>query len=157
MHQQHDNHRPPTSPTLPTSGRLVSVNVGRPRTFPWRDGVVTTSIWKSPVTGRIAVRGVNLSGDDQSDRDAHGGPDKAVYAYATADYAFWHAQLGRQLDPGTFGENLTIDGLDVSGALVGERWQIGSALFEVSQPRVPCYKLGIRMADPEFPRRFAAA
>jgi MOSC domain-containing protein YiiM len=155
MHQ-HDTFGPITS-APPTSGHVVSVNVGRPRTIPWHDGVVTSGIWKSPVTGRVEVRGVNLSGDDQADRKAHGGPDKAVYAYATRDYAFWQAELGRELEPGTFGENLTIDELDVSGALIGERWQIGSAVFEVSQPRVPCYKLGIRMDDPEFPRHFAAA
>src|SRR5262249_43831792 len=82
---------------------------------------------------------------------------KAVYAYAGVDYAFWRSELGSDLEPGAFGENLTIDGLDVSHAVIGERWQIGSATFEVSQPRVPCYKLGIRVGDPEFPRRFAAA
>jgi MOSC domain-containing protein YiiM len=137
--------------------RLVSVNVGRPRSVPWYGETVTSGIWKQPVAGRVPVRGVNLDGDDQADRAAHGGPDKAVYAYAMDDYAFWIAELGQAVAPGSFGENLTIDGLDVSGALIGERWQIGSAIFEVSQPRVPCYKLGIRMADPAFPRRFAAA
>jgi MOSC domain-containing protein YiiM len=105
----------------------------------------------------VPVRGVNIEGDDQADRKAHGGPDQAVYAYAVDDDRFWRAELGCDLAPGTFGENLTIDGLDVGGALIGERWQIGSAIFEVSQPRIPCYKLGIRMNDPEFPRRFAAA
>jgi MOSC domain-containing protein YiiM len=139
------------------SGRLVSVNVGRPRTLPWRDASVTTAIWKQPVSGRVAVRGVNLEDDDQADREAHGGPDKAVYAYASADYRLWSAELGHDIRPGTFGENLTIDELDVSHAVIGERWQIGSAVFEVSQPRVPCYKLGIRLGDPAFPRRFAAA
>jgi MOSC domain-containing protein YiiM len=103
------------------------------------------------------VAGVNLAGDEQADRSVHGGPDKAVYAYAASDYDYWRAELGRDVPPGTFGENLTIDGLNVSGALIGERWQIGSALLEISQPRVPCYKLGIRMDDPAFPRRFAAA
>ncbi len=139
------------------TGRLVSVNVGRPRTVPWRADGVTSAIWKQPVNGRVAVRGVNLVGDDQADRTVHGGPDKAVYAYAMVDYRFWQVELGRDLAPGTFGENLTIDGLDIGGALIGERWQIGSAIFEVSQPRIPCYKLGIRMDDPDFPRRFAAA
>jgi MOSC domain-containing protein YiiM len=140
-----------------TVGRLVSVNVGRPRTVPWRAEGVTSAIWKQPVRGHVAVRGVNLDGDDQADRAAHGGPDKAVYAYGLDDYRFWQAELGRDLEPGTFGENLTIDGLDVSRATIGERWQIGSVLFEVSQPRIPCYKLGIRMDDAAFPRRFAAA
>jgi MOSC domain-containing protein YiiM len=138
-------------------GRLVSVNVGRPRTVPWASSTVTTSIWKEPVAGRVAVRGVNLDGDEQADRSVHGGPDKAVYAYGVHDYRLWSAELGRIVSPGSFGENLTIDGLDVSGALIGEQWQIGTAVFEVSQPRIPCYKLGIRMQDHAFPRRFAAA
>jgi len=138
-------------------GSLASVNVGRPRTAPWGTSTVTTSIWKHPVAGRVPVRGVNLEGDDQADRTVHGGPDKAVYAYAVDDYRFWRIELGRDLAPGSFGENFTIDGLDVSGAQIGERWHIGTAIFEVSQPRVPCYKLGVRMDDPTFPRRFAAA
>src|SRR5919199_1611460 len=93
------------------SGWLVSVNVGRPRAVPFQHGLATTAIWKTPVAGRVAVRGVNLAGDDQADRRAHGGPDKAVYAYGLADYAWWRAELGRPLEPGLFGENLTIDGL----------------------------------------------
>jgi len=143
---------------VPTpTGRLVSVNVGRPRTIDWQSATVTSGIWKHPINGRVAVQGVNLTGDDQADRRAHGGPDKAVYAYAVSDYRFWELELGIAHEPGLFGENLTIDGLDVSGALIGERWLIGSAIFEVSQPRVPCYKLGIRLEDPAFPRRFAPA
>src|SRR4051812_41988215 len=125
------------------TGRVVSVNVGRPRTAPWRDETVTSAIWKEPVSGPVAVRGVNLDGDDQADRHAHGGPDKAVYAYALDDYRFWQQELGRATEPGLFGENLTIDGLDVSHAVIGERWQVGSAVVEVCQPRIPCYKLGI--------------
>jgi MOSC domain-containing protein YiiM len=144
-------------PASANTGRLVSVNVGQPRPVQWQAGTATTVIWKEPVSGRVAVRGVNLAGDDQADRHVHGGPDMAVYAYALADYRFWQAELGIPLQAGLFGENLTIDGLDVSEAVVGERWQIGTAIFEVSQPRIPCYKLGIRMADPEFPRRFALA
>ncbi|HEY3063029.1 MAG TPA: MOSC domain-containing protein [Chloroflexota bacterium] len=138
-------------------GQLVSVNVGRPRTVPWNGSTVTTSIWKAPVGGRIAVRGVNVEGDDQADRSVHGGSDKAVYAYGVQDYRWWSAELGRELEPGSFGENLTIDGFDVSDALIGERWHIGDVVFEVSQPRIPCYKLGIRHSDAEFPRRFATA
>jgi MOSC domain-containing protein YiiM len=139
------------------AGRLVSVNVGRPRTIPWRGRNITTAIWKEPVTGRVEVRRINLAGDAQADLSVHGGPDKAVYAYGQTDYRFWNEALGRGLEPGLFGENLTIDGLDVSQARIGERWHIGTAVLEVSQPRVPCYKLGIRLADPDFPRRFAAA
>jgi len=138
-------------------GQVVSVNVGRPRTVPWNGSTVTSGIWKAPASGRVAVGGVNVDGDDQADRSVHGGPDKAVYAYGLDDYRWWAGELGSELGPGSFGENLTIDGFDVSDALIGEHRQIGDAVFEVSQPRIPCYKLGIRHADPEFPRRFAAA
>ncbi len=138
-------------------GQVVSVNVGRPRTVPWNGSTVTSGIWKAPASGRVAVGGVNVDGDDQADRSVHGGLDKAVYAYGLDDYRWWAGELGSELGPGSFGENLTIDGFDVSDALIGEHWQIGDAVFEVSQPRIPCYKLGIRHADPEFPRRFAAA
>jgi MOSC domain-containing protein YiiM len=127
------------------NGRVASVNVGRPREIAVGDTVVRTSIWKEPVVGRIAVRGVNLDGDDQSDRRVHGGDRKAVYAYAREDLVWWGERLGRPLDPGTFGENLTTEGLDVSGARVGERWRVGTALLEVTQPRLPCYKLELRM------------
>jgi MOSC domain-containing protein YiiM len=139
------------------AGTVASVNVGRPRTVTWLGRPVTSAIWKAPVGGRVAVRGVNLAGDDQADREAHGGPDKAVYAYATGDYALWRSELGRPLAPGGFGENLTVADLDVSGAVVGERWRVGGSLLEVSQPRIPCYKLGMRFGDAAFPRRFAAA
>jgi MOSC domain-containing protein YiiM len=135
----------------------VSVNVGSPRTVEWHGARVTSGIWKSPVNERIPVRGVNLAGDDQADRTVHGGPDKAVYAYAAEDYDWWAEELGRVLAPATFGENLTIRGLAVSTALVGERWRVGSVLLEVAQPRLPCYKLGMRMNDARFPSRFTAA
>ncbi len=139
------------------SGRVLSVNVGRPRIIEWLGRPETTSIWKSPVDGRIMVRGVNLDGDDQADREVHGGPDKAVYSYASEDTTWWEGRLGRSLGPAAFGENLTLEGVDVSGAMVGERWEIGSALFEVAQPRFPCWKLGARMNDPHFPDLFRAA
>jgi MOSC domain-containing protein YiiM len=137
------------------SASVVSVNVGEPREIAWLGRRFTTSIWKSPVEGRVPVRGVNVAGDDQADRVAHGGPDKAVYAYAREDAEWWEAELGRPIDLGGFGENLTTCGLDVSGALVGERWLVGRVLFEVSQPRIPCFKLGARMGDPDFPPRFS--
>jgi MOSC domain-containing protein YiiM len=116
-----------------------------------------SAIGKAPVEGRVRVAGVNLEGDDQADRRVHGGPDKAVYAYAAEDTAFWEAELGRELGPGAFGENLTTDGLDVSGALVGERWRIGAVELEVCQPRLPCSKLALRMAEPAMVKRFAKA
>lgn len=96
-------------------------------------------------------------GDDQADRTVHGGIDKAVYAYAREDYDWWVQQLGYPLEPGTLGENLTVRGMSITDAIVGERWRIGSVLLEMSQPRLPCYKLGIRMNGAGFPRRFVAA
>ena len=105
----------------------------------------------------MPVRGVNVAGDDQADRSVHGGEHKAVYAYAWEDTLWWQEQLSRELEPGNFGENLTLSGVDVSGAVVGERWRVGSALLEVSEPRFPCFKLGLRMGDPKFVKRFAAA
>src|SRR5262252_542233 len=138
-------------------GRLLSVNVATPRTVMWQGHAVSSAIWKSAIAGPLAVAGVNVAGDDQTDRQAHGGPDKAVYAYAASDYAFWRDQFGVDVEAGLFGENLTIDGIDVSHARIGERWEVGSVLLEVSQPRIPCYKLGMRLQDTAFPRRFAAA
>jgi MOSC domain-containing protein YiiM len=139
------------------SGRVVSVNVGTPRRIDWLGRVEMTAIWKAPVDGRVRLRGVNLAGDDQADREVHGGADKAVYAYARADAEWWQRQLGRELTHGNFGENLTVEGIDVTGAVVGERWEIGTAVLEVAQPRIPCWKLGARMEDPAFPVHFAAA
>jgi MOSC domain-containing protein YiiM len=138
-------------------GVVVSVNVGTPREVSWRGQTVRTAIWKDPVAGRVKVRGVNVDGDEQGNREVHGGVDKALYAYAAEDYEWWAAELGRELAPGTFGENLTVRGIDVSEALVGERWRAGGTLLEVSQPRTPCFKLGIRMGSQRFPRQFAAA
>jgi MOSC domain-containing protein YiiM len=139
-------------------GRIDAVNVGQPRTLTFADGVVTTAIWKAPVAGRRHVRRLNVEGDQQADLTAHGGPDKAVYAYAVESTVWWAAHLGvDELPRGMFGENLTTSQVDVDRALVGERWRVGSALLQVSQPRIPCYKLGIRFGDPAMPRRFAAA
>jgi len=138
-----------------TSAQLLSVNVGGVRTIDVGDRAITTAIWKSPAEGRVAVAGVNLSGDDQADREVHGGEHKAVYAYAWEDTLWWQEELGRELEPGNFGENLTLGGVEVAGAVVGERWRVGSALLEVSEPRFPCFKLGLRMGDPTFLKRFA--
>jgi len=138
--------------------RLISVNVGRPQQISVRRGrPLMSAIGKAPVDGRVRVAGVNLAGDDQADRRVHGGPDKAVYAYATEDTAWWEAELGRPLGPGAFGENLTVEGGDVGGAVVGERWRIGDVELEVAQPRLPCSKLGLRFGDPRMVKRFAQA
>jgi MOSC domain-containing protein YiiM len=138
--------------------RLVSVNVGRPQPVGlWRGRTVESGIGKAPVEGRVRVAGVNLDGDDQADRRVHGGPDKAVYAYAREDTAWWEAQLGRELGPGAFGENLTVEGVEVSGAVIGERWRLGTVELEVCQPRFPCFKLGLRFGDPLMLKRFTRA
>jgi MOSC domain-containing protein YiiM len=139
-------------------GRVLSVNVGRPAQLSVRRGrPVMSAIVKAPVAGRVRVEGVNLAGDRQADLRVHGGPDKAVYAYAAEDAAWWAAELRRPIAPGMFGENLTTEGVDVSGAVIGERWRVGSVLLEVSQPRLPCAKLGIRFGDPLMVRRFGEA
>ena len=136
---------------------LVAVNVGRPAPLQIGDHVVRSGIVKSAAHGPVAVGSTGLAGDEQADRVNHGGPYKAAYAYAREDAVFWEEQIARPLEPGAFGENLTLAGVDVTGARIGERWRIGSAEFEVSGPRVPCSKLGARMRDQRFPKRFVAA
>jgi MOSC domain-containing protein YiiM len=138
--------------------RLLSVNVGRPKQIAVRRGrPLMSAIGKQPVEGRVRVEGVNVAGDDQADRRVHGGPDKSVYVYAREDAAWWEAQLERTLPPGMFGENLTTEGLDVTGAVIGERWRIGTVVLEVCQPRLPCAKLGTRFGDLTMVKRFAEA
>lgn len=136
---------------------VESVNVGRPRMVERGGEQVPTGIWKQPVAGRVTAAGVNLAGDDQADRTVHGGPDKAVYSYAREDYEWWETQLGRPLAAGTFGENLTLRGVDINSSLIGERWRVGSVLLEVSEPRFPCWKLSTRMEDPQFLKAFSHA
>jgi MOSC domain-containing protein YiiM len=139
------------------AGSVLSVNVGVSREIEWLGRRASTSIWKEPVTGRVPTRRLNLAGDEQADPRFHGGADKAVYAYAREDYDWWAEELGRPLAAATFGENLTLAGVDVTCAVVGERWRVGSALLEVTGPRTPCWKLGARMESVEFPVYFAAA
>src|SRR5207302_8439137 len=115
------------------TAKVLSVNVGGARKFDYHGRPAQSAIWKSPVSGRVAVRGVNLEGDDQADREAHGGFDKAVYAYAVEDQRWWERELGRALSPGEFGENLTTEGSGVNDVVIGERSRIGSAVPEVSE------------------------
>ena len=140
-----------------TAAKVLSVNVGPVREFQYNGHSAKSAIWKSPAVGRIAACGVNLAGDDQADRKAHGGPDKAVYAYAVEDLRWWEPEVGRPLAYAEFGENLTTEGIAVNTALVGERWAIGTTVLEVSEPRIPCWRLGVRMNDKMFPRRFNQA
>ena len=138
---------------------IRSVNVGRPRPLDVGGGrTVLSGIVKSPVAGRVAVGTTNLEGDGQADLSVHGGVDKAVYAYPFEHYAYWRDTLGRaDLEPGHFGENLTTEGLLEDDVRVGDVLRVGSALLEVSQPRVPCFKLAARMDDPTFARPFLAS
>ncbi|HEY6931621.1 MAG TPA: MOSC domain-containing protein [Thermoanaerobaculia bacterium] len=142
---------------MPDPGRVLSVNVGTPRQFEYNGRPAKSAIWKFPVSGPVEARGVNLAGDDQADRGAHGGPDKAVYAYAVEDARWWEREIGRPFVFGEFGENLTTEGIAVNDSPIGERWQIGTAVFEVSEPRIPCWRLGVRMKDSQFLRRFIEA
>jgi MOSC domain-containing protein YiiM len=137
---------------------VESVNVGKPLVAEWKGRRFSTGIVKSPVVGSVALEGINLAGDDQADRSVHGGPDKAVYAYSREDIDWWAQTLGRRIAPGgDFGENLTTVGIDLAEAIIGERWRVGTVVLEVSEPRVPCFKLAMRMNDASFPKKFSAA
>jgi len=135
--------------------RVISVNVGLPRVVRWKGREVTTGIFKKPVDGRLPVRRLNLQGDRQADLTVHGGAAKAVYAYAFEHYAVWQEELGEELRFGAFGENLTVEGMPLEDdAAVGDRFRIGSAELVVTQPRLPCYKLGLRFGRDDMVKRF---
>jgi MOSC domain-containing protein YiiM len=138
-------------------GQVISVNVAELRTLPRRGHELPTGLWKLPVEGGVAVGPLGLDGDVQADRRVHGGPDKAVYSYAIEDVEWWEEQLGRSLGPGFFGENLTLREVNVSGARIGERWEVGGAVLEVSEPRRPCWKLQAKVGEARFIKRFAQA
>lgn len=137
--------------------RVVSVNVGLPRTLEWHGKTVSTGIFKQPVPGPVEVRRLNLDGDRQADLSVHGGPDKAVYGYPAEHYPFWRAALPRtDLAWAGFGENLTTEGLLETSLQIGDRIRAGSAELTVTQPRMPCYKLGIRFDRADMVGRFLA-
>lgn len=142
---------------VPSRGVLRSINVGAARPLSHDGTTVRTAIDKRPVDGPVRVAADGLRADEQADRRVHGGPDQAVYAYDAAAYAWWSRELGRTLEPGTFGENLTVEGVGVDAAPIGAVWRIGPAQLRVRGPRIPCHKLGVRMGDRSFPARFAAA
>lgn len=138
--------------------KIVSINVGLPRTLPFHDREVTTGIFKSPVSGPVMMRRLNLDGDRQADLQNHGGRNKAVYAYPSEHYDFWRGELpGMELPWGIFGENLTIEGLMEQDACIGDHFRIGEAVVLVRQPRIPCYKLGLRFGRDDMPKRFLAS
>ncbi|HTA58002.1 MAG TPA: MOSC and FAD-binding oxidoreductase domain-containing protein [Candidatus Baltobacteraceae bacterium] len=139
------------------AARLVSVNVGLPRDITWRGKTVHTGIWKSPVQGRVKVRRLNLDGDGQGDLAGHGGPNRPVMVYQMDSYRYWERELARHdFSYGQFGENFTVDGLADAEVCIGDRYRIGSALFEISQPRVTCYRMGIRINDPQMAAKLVA-
>ena len=135
--------------------QLVSVNVGRPREIDWHGRLIRTSIWKAPVEGPVRVSSLNLDGDEQSDLSVHGGLEKAVYAYPREHYEFWRQELEvGELPWGAFGENFTTAGLLEPEVRIGDRLRVGSAEFVVTQPRMPCYKLGLRFGLEDMVKRF---
>jgi MOSC domain-containing protein YiiM len=135
--------------------KLISVNRGLPKEIRWNGMNATTSIYKEPVKGRVALRTMNLDRDRQSDLTVHGGKDKAVYCYPVAHYEYWKETLpGRALPPGSFGENFTIESPLEHSVHIGDRFSIGSAEVVVTQPRLPCYKLGIRLESGDMVKRF---
>ena len=136
--------------------KLVSVNVGLPRDVEWRGRLVTTAIFKEPLQGRVLLRTLNLDGDRQADLSVHGGRDKAVYLYPAEHYDYWRNELpGRDLPSGSFGENCTTTGLLEDAVQIGDRFRIGSAEVVVTQPRLPCYKLGVKFGQADMVKRFA--
>ena len=135
--------------------RIVSLNVGRPRLVVWQDRSVSTGIFKEPVEGRVMMRTLNLDGDRQADLTVHGGVTKAVYAYPFEHYAFWRSELPEMNLPwGMFGENLTVEGLEESSTNIGDKFRIGDAEVMVTEPRMPCYKLGVKFKRADIIRRF---
>ena len=138
--------------------KIVSLNIGLPREAKWRGMTVTTGIYKQPVAGRVPLRKLNLDGDRQADLTVHGGEYKAVYCYPLAHYDYWRGELtGHELPLGVFGENFTTDGLLEDSVHLGDRFAVGSAEVVVTQPRLPCYKLGVRFQSADMVKRFFAS
>ena len=137
--------------------RILSVNVGRPRTVPYAARSVRTAIFKEPSLVRVRIGRTNLEGDRQADLRVHGGPEKAVYAYDLSGYEHWRRLLSEALPFGQFGENLTVEGMPEAEVRLDDVYRVGMALLQVSQPRTPCFKLALRMERPDFPRAFLAS
>jgi len=138
--------------------KLISVNVGSPREVPRRGNTVATAIFKEPVEHAVQLRRLNLDGDRQADLKVHGGPAKAVYVYPSEHYQFWRRELpGTELPWGAFGENFTTEGLLEDGTCIGDSFRVGGAVVKVTQPRMPCYKLGIKFGRNDIIKRFLAS
>ena len=138
--------------------KLISVNVGLPREVPWNGHTAATAIFKAPVDHPVQLRRLNLDGDRQADLRVHGGPEKAVYAYPSEHYEFWlHELPGTKLPWGAFGENFTTEGLREDNTYIGDLFRVGTATVTVTQPRMPCYKLGIRFGRDDMVKRFLAS
>ena len=140
-----------------TNARVISVNTGRGKDADWAGKLGRTAIDKRPLAGRAEVGRLGLGGDEQVDKPAHGGPEAAVYAYAREDLDWWVERLGRELANGTFGENITTAGLDVTGALIGEIWRLGTATVQVTAPRIPCVVFAGWMGERHWVKQFADA
>jgi MOSC domain-containing protein YiiM len=138
--------------------KLISVNVGQPRGVPWNGATVSTSIFKEPVEGAVQLRRLNLDGDRQADLKVHGGPEKAVYVYPSEHYEFWRRELpGTERPWGAFGENFTTEGLLEDTTYIGDSFRVGGAIVTATQPRMPCYKLGIKFGRNDIIKRFLAS
>ena len=138
--------------------KIISVNVSRPRLVVWNGQSVSTGIYKVPVAGRIMLRTLNLDGDRQADLAVHGGPSKAAYVYPSEHYEYWRGELpGTELPWGMFGENFTTEGLDEASVQIGDRFRVGAAEVTVTEPRMPCYKLGIKFGRTDIIKRFLAS
>ena len=149
-----NRYRPPGVAGIP---RLLSVNVGVPKDVPWHGKTVHTGIFKYPVDGPLMVRKLNIDGDGQGDLNGHGGEMGAVPVYQRESYEFWQRQFGRDdLEYGHFGENFTVEGLPDDEVRIGDRYRIGEAEFEVTQPRVTCFRVGMRLGEPEMPALLVA-
>ena len=140
-----------------TTARVIAVNTGREADLVVGGRPARTAIDKRPAAGRVPVRALGLAGDEYADKENHGGREQALYAYAREDLDWWVERLGHELRNGQFGENITVAGLDVSGALIGETWRIGTAVVQVSSPRIPCVTFQSWMDEPHWVKRFAAA
>jgi MOSC domain-containing protein YiiM len=138
--------------------KVLSLNVGLPREVTWQGRLVTTGIFKEPIQGRVMMRTLNLDGDQQADLTVHGGVSKAVYAYPSEHYKYWRTELpGMDLSWGMFGENFTTEGLLEDGVYIGDRFRIGETEVTVTEPRMPCYKLGIKFGRADIIKRFLAS